>query len=141
MALPYTAADITELQSQCSAMATIFSNLQVAFLQAGTHTDWAGARLHILDAAGLCTQAYDMWKTTGLINFNSQLIKMATGVRNNWPVLGAPPTMANILTAMLLAKYDELTQFVGIEDAYRSAIWEQPFNAEFYAALARGFRP
>lgn len=54
---------------------------------------------------------------------------------------GASITMADILNAMLQAEYDELTQFVGIEDAYRSAIWDQPFNAEFYAALARGFRP
>lgn len=52
---------------------------------------------------------------------------------------GASITMADILTAMLRAEYEELQQFVGIEDAYRSAIWEQPFNAEYYAALARGF--
>jgi hypothetical protein len=53
--------------------------------------------------------------------------------------IGSKPTMGDILTAMLTAKYDELTSFVGIEDAYRSAIWNQPFNAEYYAALARGF--
>lgn len=51
------------------------------------------------------------------------------------------PVMGDILTAMLLAKYDELQKFIGIEDAYRSAIWGQPFNSEFYAALARGFMP
>jgi len=53
---------------------------------------------------------------------------------------GGDVTMAAILTAMVTATYDELTQFVGIEDAYRSAIWDQPFNAQFYAALANGFR-
>lgn len=51
------------------------------------------------------------------------------------------PSMDDILTAMLTATYDQLTKFIGIEDAYRSAIWDQPFNAEFYAALANGFRP
>lgn len=54
---------------------------------------------------------------------------------------GAAVDMNAILNAMLLAKYDELQKFVGIEDAYRSAIWDQPFNAQFYAALANGFRP
>ena len=54
---------------------------------------------------------------------------------------GASITMADILTAMLTAEYDQLQQFIGIEDAYRSAIWDQPFNAAFYAALANGFRP
>jgi hypothetical protein len=55
--------------------------------------------------------------------------------------IGGTLKMGDILTAMLTAKYDELQKFVGIEDAYRSAIWEQPFNSEFYAALARGFMP
>jgi len=49
--------------------------------------------------------------------------------------------MDAILNAMLTADFDQLRQFVGIEDAYRSALWDQPFNAEFYAALARGFMP
>lgn len=51
------------------------------------------------------------------------------------------PAMGDILTAMLAAKFDELQTFIGIEDAYRSALWDQPFNAQFYAALANGFRP
>lgn len=49
--------------------------------------------------------------------------------------------MDAILNAMVSASYAQLTQFVGIEDAYRSAIWDQPFNSQFYAALANGFRP
>lgn len=48
--------------------------------------------------------------------------------------------MNAILNCMLTANFDQLTKFVGIEDAYRSALWDQPFNAEFYAALANGFR-
>lgn len=54
---------------------------------------------------------------------------------------GASVTMDDILTAMLTAEYDQLQKFIGIEDAYRSALWDQPFNSEFYAALANGFRP
>ncbi len=54
---------------------------------------------------------------------------------------GVPTDMDSILNAMLAADYDQLQSFIGIEDAFRSAIWDQPFNAEFYAALANGFRP
>jgi hypothetical protein len=54
---------------------------------------------------------------------------------------GGVPKMGDIITAMLTATYEELQSFVGIVDAYRSAVWDQPFNAQFYAALANGFRP
>lgn len=47
--------------------------------------------------------------------------------------------MPAILSAMMQADKYEYKQFVGIIDAYRVALWNQPFNAEFYAALARGF--
>ena len=50
-------------------------------------------------------------------------------------------SMDQILNGMLTADFEQLQKFVGIVDAYRSAVWDQPFNAEFYAALARGFRP
>jgi len=55
----------------------------------------------------------------------------------------APPVtvdMDAIINAMLVATFDELQKFIGIEDAYRVALWNAPFNAEFYAALARGFQ-
>ena len=48
--------------------------------------------------------------------------------------------MAGILSAMLGATFDQLQYFIGIEDAYRVALWNAPFNADFYAALARGFQ-
>lgn len=54
---------------------------------------------------------------------------------------GGGVDMDGILNAMLAASFDDLRQFIGIEDAYRTALWNQPFNAEFYAALARGFVP
>jgi len=48
--------------------------------------------------------------------------------------------MSAIINAMLAATFDELTKFMGISDAYRAAVWDAPFNEEFYAALARGFK-
>jgi len=47
--------------------------------------------------------------------------------------------MPGILAAMMQSSNDEYKQFIGIVDAYRMALWNQPFNVEFYAALARGF--
>lgn len=47
--------------------------------------------------------------------------------------------MDAILNAMLSASFTQLQKFIGIIDAYRVAIWNAPFNAEWYAALARGF--
>jgi hypothetical protein len=48
-------------------------------------------------------------------------------------------TMEKMLAAMLEAETDEISYFVGLVDAYRQSVWNKPFNAEFYAALARGF--
>ena len=48
--------------------------------------------------------------------------------------------MADILTAMMSATFEELTKFMGITQAYKVAVWDAPFNEEFYAALARGFK-
>lgn len=55
----------------------------------------------------------------------------------------APPaefTMDDILTAMISADAAQLMTFIGVVDAYRVSLWNEPFNAEFYAALARGFQ-
>jgi len=48
--------------------------------------------------------------------------------------------MDSILSAMITADFDQLQKFIGLVDAYRVAIWNAPFNAEFYGALARGFQ-
>jgi hypothetical protein len=48
--------------------------------------------------------------------------------------------MDGLLSTMLTAKLDQITEFVGIEQAYMAAIWNAPYNHEYYSALARGFR-
>jgi len=57
---------------------------------------------------------------------------------DNWPTNGV--TMDAILSAMLTASSEQLTTWMGITDAYKVAVWDAPFNAEYYAALARGFK-
>lgn len=53
---------------------------------------------------------------------------------------GGGVTMDDMLNAMLTATFEQLTDFMGITEAYRVAVWDAPFNEEFYAALARGFK-
>lgn len=48
-------------------------------------------------------------------------------------------TMGDILSTMLAADEEEVMYFIGLVDAYRTSLWNKPFNAEYYAALARGF--
>jgi hypothetical protein len=70
----------------------------------------------------------------------SEPFEWAFGNNLWWFAHGGAVDMDAILNAMLTADISQLTMFVGIADAYRSAIWDQPFNAEMYAAIAAGFR-
>jgi len=54
---------------------------------------------------------------------------------------GEPPelTMDSILSVMVTATDSELMNFIGLVDAYRQSLWNKEFNAEYFAALAKGF--
>ena len=60
-------------------------------------------------------------------------------IDDNWPE-AVEVNMDAILNAMLASDFDQLQKFIGIVDAYRVALWNAPFNVDFYAALARGFQ-
>ena len=77
--------------------------------------------------------------STAVGSYRIRLINTLQWINDNWPVDAAEIDMDAILAAMVVAEPDEVTYFIGLVDAYRSALWTQPFNAEFYAALARGF--
>jgi len=53
--------------------------------------------------------------------------------------IGGEFDMDTLLSTMLAADPKQVQYFVGLVDAYRQSIWNQPFNEEFFAALARGF--
>ncbi|MBA7618123.1 hypothetical protein ES703_25444 [subsurface metagenome] len=57
-------------------------------------------------------------------------------MENNWAGL---IEMEDIIDAMSAASPVEITYFVGIEDAFRQSIWNQPYEHEFFAALGRAF--
>lgn len=74
--------------------------------------------------------------TTGLY---TTMYAAMNWIDSNWPT-GGTVNMGAILSAMLAATTSELTSFIGIEQAYMAAMWNAPYNADYYAALARGWR-
>lgn len=111
-------------------------------------------------------ECYDLYQALDLgdipqaaIETNSLSLKF-NGIRNYWGggsstfpgrllilldylndnIGGGEVTMDSILTAMMTATPEQITQFMGITQAFKVAVWDAPFNEEFYAALARGFR-
>jgi len=100
--------------------------------------DWIGAKDALWDAADYLAQGF--WFITGY-SYSGVEFPLLTFLSEEYDYWGGEVDMDAIINAMLQAEYEQLQKFIGIEDAYRSAIWDQPFNAEFYAALARGFRP
>jgi len=109
---------------------------------ASTHIanqEWVLARVdfdHCADSLG--SAAFAAFYTNFASNtFVTQWRDALYWLDDNWPSNGV--TMDAILTAMATASFDELRTFMGVTDAYKAAVWNAPFNAEYYAALARGF--
>lgn len=77
--------------------------------------------------------------STSIGSYRIRIINTLQWINDNWPTDGAEITMDDILSALVTATRPEFEYFTGITDGYRAALWEKPFNSEFYAALARGF--
>lgn len=71
--------------------------------------------------------------------FKGKLNTALKWIGTNWDGDGGC-TMDDILNEMLSATFEQLTSWMGITQAYKVAVWDAPFNEEYYAALARGFR-
>ena len=140
MAAPYSASDVDYVLARCQTAALYIKAAGDRTNDAAISTTWAGARTYFFQVAGALQAAANFIYDDGGSSLGDLLHNILEAIRANWPE-GGTVTMSAILSAMLAAQYDELQQFIGLEDAYRSALWDQPFNAEFYAALARGFRP
>jgi len=77
--------------------------------------------------------------STAVGSYRIRIIGTLQWINDNWPGDGDGVTMDEILSAMVAAEPDEVTYFIGLVDAYRSALWDKPFNSDFFASLARGF--
>jgi len=102
---------------------------------------WADARTALLTSSGYFS-TFAKYLTKDDAFYHGMLYDWKEAllwINTNWPT-GGGATMDDILNAMLGATFAQLQQFIGIEDAYRVALWNAPFNVDFYAALARGFQ-
>lgn len=113
----------------------------VLALQTGLLADGAP---NAANAAG--NMAIHLWNLRGQFAYGSDsirywLVKTLQYIDSNaFNGGGGGVTMADILAEMMSASFEELTSFMGITQAYKVAVWDAPFNEEFYAALARGFK-
>lgn len=78
------------------------------------------------------------WYST-TVGVDSELMTCLYWIDNNWHLAGGDVDMDAILSAMVSADPNHVTYFIGLVDAYRTALWNQPFNADYYAALVQGF--
>lgn len=132
---------ITDYHNRCYEYSVILQNLYNDTLSLSDSLIAEGC-----PSSGGCVanMAVHIWEMRNKFAYGSTSVRYPNvtallWINDNWPS-GAEVTMDAILTAMLKADFSELEKFVGIEDAYRVAVWNAPFNAEFYAALARGFQ-
>lgn len=80
-----------------------------------------------------------IWSFNWMSNYNSDYSPPWVVPYYFQEYAGGVVDMDAILNAMLVAEPDEVMKFIGIVDAFKQSIWNQPFNQEMYAALARGF--
>ncbi|MCJ7828828.1 MAG: hypothetical protein MUP81_03690 [Dehalococcoidia bacterium] len=57
---------------------------------------------------------------------------------NNY--VGGGVTMLDILAVMSVATAEELKAFIAVTDAYRAALWDMPYDSEYYALFVRYFK-
>lgn len=99
----------------------------------------------LIDAVEYNNQAIEYIMSQGFYGWNGGTHALTDALNRSKAcpfITECPPsevTMDSILLAMLSAAPDELQKFIGLVDAFRVSLWNKPFNAEFYAALARGF--
>ena len=89
-----------------------------------------------IDSAGEDIVGYFLWGANG---FDSMIPLAFRYLKGEIDAIEPTIDMSMIINAMLEADPDQVKWFVGIVDAFRQSIWNQPFDAEFFAALGRGF--
>lgn len=134
---------IRNLETEMQLFANDFNLLQQHCSTLSTYLNLEGNPLSATSASGMQIDLYRMWQHwgTGQSSIKYNLI-WALDYINNFATFGGPGSldMGTILSAMLEASFEELTSFMGITQAYKVAVWDSPFNEEYYAALARGFK-
>lgn len=117
---------------------TIYSNLYSAasnLITAGSQATWGTAAPYITQSGVKMQTTASQFHNT-INTFIRHLVVLFRTI-DQYPFDGGEILMGDIVLAMMQATQDELKMFVGIEDAYHVALWNAPFETEFYADLAR----
>ena len=133
---------ITTLNSQFSSASTYLATCSTQLRYAGTDLSaelFLNAGDHLYAAGNALETARGFLYNGTISGVCAALLLCLNKINTDWPT-DSTVSMASILSAMLLATPDELTKFIGIEQAFMAAMWNAPYNGEYYAALARGFR-
>ena len=122
-------------------LASVAAYLQNANVQC-QYESWAGLGSALYQAGRDLYKAEEHLGYTygGATSFKTAWDNALDLIDDNWPEGGGGVDMDQILTAMVSASFEQLTSFMGITQAYKTAVWDAPFNEEYYAALARGFK-
>jgi len=114
----------TYIDAHCAWLTSYYST-------SGFNLNW---RTHV--ALAICNIALEVENLVYANNAKTLPLRIPYYLEN---CIGGEFDMDTLLSTMLQAEPDQVQYFVGLVDAYRQSIWNQPFNEEFFAALARGF--
>lgn len=139
---------LSDFYTQWNTARGLFSSAQTSWNQA--QTSWDAGDDHIaigkiLDGLHKCADSHIKLMDTYTYEYpRFNITKLFDLIGTFMAEAGEPPeyelTMAALLSVMITATDDEYKNFIGLVDAYRVGLWDKPFNAEYYAALARGFK-
>jgi len=138
------------LQTRLNKLDTQLTNFGLDLYMAYQHADNLGQYLNLEGNPVSATNAYalslDLYYMYGhWMNSTDDIKDMLMWILwyindNGFGGGGGGVTMGDILAEMQSASFEELKQFMGITQAYKVAVWDAPFNEEYYAAMARGFK-
>lgn len=101
--------------------------------------NWTSARAYCDTIASYIQQAANHI-FSGTSGFKTDL-SLALWWLDNYT--SSPPytlTMLKLLTAMAVPTADEFMTFIALTDAYKTALWDKSYNAEYYATFVRFFK-
>jgi len=103
---------------------------------AANQSTWANARSYLTQAGNALESAYDHF-SIGDSSIQYSLYYALYWINNNW---GVGITMLDLIAQMSIATPDEIMTFICLEDAYRAALWDRPYNPEYFATMVRAFK-
>jgi len=145
MALPFLPGLLGDISNNLSEMDYYLAYFAARLDQAGVSGQGGdvvalGGALRTASSILLDFKDYFQDHEGGDYNF-CRNVRMSIYYINKYATMySAEITMDAILTSMTAASFEQLTSFMGITQAYKTAVWDAPFNEEYYAALARGFK-